>query len=112
MSRVVGVIVVEVAYSPAAGEIELVRLELAAGSSALQALRASRLMERHPEIDPSVMALGVWGRACAPSAMLCDGDRLEVYRALKVDPKEARRQRYQKQPKEKLSKTQRALRRR
>lgn len=107
MSRAVEAIVVEVAFSPAAGEVELVRLELAAGSTALQALRASRLMERHPEIDPSVMGLGVWARACAPGAALRDGDRLEVYRALKVDPKEARRQRYQKQPK-----AQRALRRR
>lgn len=90
---------VEVAFSPAAGEVDLVRLELAAGSTALQALRASRLMERHPQIDPSVMSLGIWGRACAPATALRDGDRLEIYRPLKVDPKEARRQRYRQQPK-------------
>lgn len=107
MSRTIETIAVEVVFSPAAGEIDLVHLDLAAGTTALQALRASRLMERHPQIDPSVMALGVWGRACAPGSMLRDGDRLEVYRPLKVDPKEARRQRYRQQPR-----PERALRRR
>jgi len=108
MSRFAETIVVEVAFSPAAGEVELVRLELAAGTTALQALRASRLMERHPQIDPSVMNLGIWGRACAAASALRDGDRLEVYRPLKVDPKEARRQRYRQQP----AKPQRALKKR
>ena len=56
-------------------------------------------MERYPQIDPSVMSLGIWGRACVPGTVLREGDRLEIYRPLKVDPKEARRQRYRQQPK-------------
>ena len=90
---------VEVAFSPAPGEVELVALQVAGGTTALQALRASRLMERYPQIDPSVMSLGIWGRACVAGTVLREGDRLEIYRPLKVDPKEARRQRYRQQPK-------------
>jgi uncharacterized protein len=107
MTRTAHTIGVEVVYSPQAGVVDRVPLELAPGTTALQALRASRLMERHPQIDPSVMSLGIWGRVCAPGTALREGDRLEIYRPLKVDPKEARRQRYRQQPK-----PERSLRRR
>jgi len=42
--------------------------------------------------------VGIWGRLCTPEAALRDRDRVEIYRALAVDPKEARRQRYRKKP--------------
>jgi uncharacterized protein len=88
---------VEVAYSPRAGEVDLVRLTLAAGSTALQALHASGLLERHPQIDATASRLGIWGRGCLSGAPLRDGDRVELYRELRVDPKEARRERYRGQ---------------
>ncbi len=43
------------------------------------------------------MRCGVWGRPQAPDWPLRDGDRVEVYRVLTVDPKEARRLRYKRQ---------------
>ena len=88
---------VEVAYSPRAREIDCVRLSVEEGTSVLQALRLSRLLERHPEIDLGTARVGVWGRVVALAQGLRDGDRVEVYRPLVVDPKEARRQRYRGQ---------------
>ena len=88
---------VEVVYSPGPREVDIVTLDMADGATVLHALRESRLMERHPQIDPASAKVGVWGRVVPLSQALRDGDRVEVYRPLVVDPKEARRQRYRKQ---------------
>ena len=86
---------VEVAYSPAPREVDLISVALPAGATVLHALRASRVLERHPEIDLNSQRVGIWGRAVASlSEPVRDGDRVEIYRGLRVDPKEARRQRY------------------
>ena len=85
---------VTVAYSPRPREVDLVELSLAAGATVIDALRASGLLERHPEIQLSEQKIGVWGKAAALDTPLRDGDRVELYRALQVDPKEARRLRY------------------
>lgn len=90
----VGLLRVEVAYSAAPRAVDVVAVELPEGSTVLHALRASRVLERHPEIDLSVNRVGVWGRAVALSEPLRASDRVEIYRGLRVDPKEARRQRY------------------
>ena len=81
---------IEVAYSPAAGATKQVVLRLPLGSTVLQALQ-----EAFPELEPEHLVVGVWGRLRALSDTLRDKDRVEIYRALLVDPKEARRQRYQ-----------------
>ena len=85
---------VTVAYSPRAGEVDETVLSLAAGATVQDAVRASQLALRHPKIDFAAMKLGVWGKLRAPSDALRDGDRVELYRPLTVDPKEARRLRY------------------
>lgn len=81
-------IAVEVAYSPRAGEVQRVTLALPAGATVAQAL-ASCGWEL-----PADLKVGVWGRLRAPGDALRDRDRVELYRALTVDPKEARRKRY------------------
>ena len=53
---------VEVAYAPGPGQVDLVKVTLAPGATVLHALRASRLLERHPDIDLAVQAVGIWGR--------------------------------------------------
>ncbi len=83
---------VEVGYALPEHE-DSVSLSLPAGATALDALRASRLLERHPEIDLARQKIGIYGRVVGAEARLRDGDRVEVYRPLAVDPKEARRQR-------------------
>lgn len=85
---------VSVAYSPCAGVVDEVVLWLPAGATVAEALRDSALRLRHPGLDLAAAPIGVWGTPCAPGDALRDGDRVEVYRALRVDPKEARRLRY------------------
>ena len=68
-----------------------VTVGLEEGATALDALRASGLLQRYPELDANAPALGIFGRRVTPDAKLRDGDRVEVYRALEVDPREARR---------------------
>ncbi len=63
------------------------------GSTVGEALEASGLLERHPEIDLSQQYVGIFGQITGLDAPLSDGDRVEVYRPLQIDPKEARRQR-------------------
>lgn len=87
---------VEVAFAAAPHRIERVALCLPAGSTALQALRASGLADRLGAAALDALALGLWGRAIEPGTMLRDRDRLELLRPLVVDPKEARRQRYRR----------------
>ena len=79
---------VEIAYSPGAGQVERLTLSLPEGATVAQAL------ERSGWTLPADARLGVWGRLRAPTDALRDRDRVEIYRALTVDPKEARRQRY------------------
>ena len=86
---------VEVAYSAAAGHMDLVVLTLAEGATVADALSASGLLEKHG-LHVAALRLGVWGKAREPGALLRSRDRVEIYRPLQVDPKEARRQRYRK----------------
>lgn len=86
---------VEVAYCPRPGVTDLVALTLPAGATVADALRASGLQERHA-LAPEGLRVGVWSRARELDTPLRDRDRVEIYRSLTVDPKEARRQRYQR----------------
>lgn len=83
---------VEVVYALPQGE-DAAFVDLARGRTALAAVRASGLLERHPEIDLGRCKLGIYGKVVDPNAPLADGDRVEIYRPLALDPKEARRRR-------------------
>jgi putative ubiquitin-RnfH superfamily antitoxin RatB of RatAB toxin-antitoxin module len=81
---------VEVVYALPA-EQRVVQLELEAGATAIEALRASGLLDRHPEIAGAEPLLGIFGARVKPDACLKAGDRVEVYRPLRLDPMAARR---------------------
>lgn len=83
---------IEVAWSPAPREVRLVALQLLPGTTVRDALLASGL-----DLDWATHAVGIWGQPAALEDPVRDGDRVEVYRALRVDPKEARRLRYRAQ---------------
>lgn len=86
---------VEVAFSPVARQVERCELTLPQGSTVVDALQASGLTARYPQIEAERWRVGIWGRTVPRSEALRDGDRVEVCRGLKVDPKEARRSRAQ-----------------
>ena len=90
----VDVVSVSVVYSPRGGEIDEVTLSLPEGATVADALRESGVSERH---DTRQLGVGVWGVLVELSDRLRDRDRIEIYRPLQVDPKEARRLRQQKQ---------------
>lgn len=86
---------VEVAYCPGPGEADVVALDLPAGAVLADALVASGLLPRHG-LPLDGLRVGVWCRPCEPTTALRENDRVEIYRPLTVDPKEARRLRYKR----------------
>ena len=71
-------------------------VEVAQGTTAEQAVLQSGIIEKCPEIDPTALTLGVWNRTVKEHYELKDGDRIEIYRPLIADPKDARRKRAEK----------------
>lgn len=72
---------------------EVLDLELPEGATVADAIAAARLAERHPGVDFGSMRAGVWSREAQGSQPLREGDRVELYRALRADAKEMRRRR-------------------
>lgn len=72
---------------------EVVRVVLPPGTTVREAVQASGLAARHPEIDLSKQVFGVFGKRAPPDTVVEDGDRVEIYRPLTADPKLARRRR-------------------
>jgi len=85
---------VEVAYAGPKRQI-VKSLALPAGSNVVQAIHASGLLDEFPEIDLAHQRVGVFGELVRLDDLLCDGERVEIYRALIADPKETRRRRAQ-----------------
>jgi len=83
---------VEVCY-PLPDKQEVVRLRLPAGSALQQAVAASGLLEKYPELDLAKNKFGIWNKLSKLDAALRDFDRVEIYRPLIADPKEVRKQR-------------------
>lgn len=86
---------IEVVYCPRPGLNDLVSLQLPLGSTVADALGASGLLQRHA-LPLDGLRVGVWCKVKELGTLLRDRDRVEVYRALIVDPKEARRLRYKR----------------
>lgn len=82
---------VEVVFAAPEGQL-LERVILSAGATVGDAIRRSGIQARFPERDLDALDTGIWGRVAARQQVLCDGDRVELYRPLQVDPRDARRQ--------------------
>ena len=68
-------------------------LKLSQGSNINQAINRSGVLSHFPEIDLKVNKVGVFSKIQPLDTLLCEGDRIEIYRPLMADPKEARRRR-------------------
>ena len=71
-------------------------VEVSQGTTAEQAVIQSGIIEECAEIDPTSRTLGVWNITVKAHYELKDGDRIEIYRPLIADPKDARRKRAEK----------------
>jgi putative ubiquitin-RnfH superfamily antitoxin RatB of RatAB toxin-antitoxin module len=87
---------IEVCYALPGGEGVICALSLAEGVTVQEAIDASGLLTRFPEIDLGVLKVGIFGKILPLDAILADSDRVEIYRPLKVDPKVARQRRVEK----------------
>jgi len=82
---------IEVAYAEPERQF-LRRVSLDAGATVADAILASGV-ERELGIDASALSVGIWSKPVSRDTRLEAGDRVEIYRALVADPKEARRRR-------------------
>jgi putative ubiquitin-RnfH superfamily antitoxin RatB of RatAB toxin-antitoxin module len=82
----------EVAYGRM-DEQALIPVESETALTAQQAIEQSGILERFSEIDLSSNKIGIFGKAAKLDVELSDGDRVEIYRPLIADPKEARKKR-------------------
>ncbi|MES2355999.1 MAG: RnfH family protein [Pseudomonadota bacterium] len=83
---------IEVAYARPDLQ-KIIELKVAVGTTILDAVRQSKIVEYFPEIDLARNKVGVFGKLAKPEAVLRDQDRVEIYRLLIADPKESRRKR-------------------
>jgi len=83
---------IEVCYA-LSGKQEVARLKLPSGATVQQALEASGLLTKYPEIDLKKNKFGVFAKLSKLDSVLRDQDRVEIYRPLIADPKEVRKQR-------------------
>jgi putative ubiquitin-RnfH superfamily antitoxin RatB of RatAB toxin-antitoxin module len=88
---------VTVVYSPTARQVLETPVELAPGSTVLQAIGRAGASLALDNVDLRLASVGVWGRKATLEQGLREGDRVEIYRPLEVDPKVARRERFRKQ---------------
>lgn len=81
---------VEVAYATPQKQVILeVLVDVDATLEAI--ILESRILDIFPEIDLSSQKIGIFGKMHDLSEAAQEGDRIEIYRPLTIDPKEARR---------------------
>ncbi|AJZ60253.1 rnfH Ubiquitin family protein [Paraburkholderia fungorum] len=86
---------IEVCYA-LANEQTLIAVDLPEGATLQQALDASGILQRYPQIDLGTQKVGVFGKLKPLDTVLADQDRVEIYRPLLVDPKLSRQRRVEK----------------
>ena len=89
---------VEVAYATPLRQ-EVIEVVIPPGASIEQVIRESGLLERFPEIDLARSRVGIFGEIASLQDPVRDGDRVEIYRPLLADPKDARRLRAERRAK-------------
>ena len=96
MAEVAGRVLV--VYAPPSGSGLPAEVEVPArpGLSIADALRESGLAARFPDISLASTRVGVWGKLRELGSLLAAGDRVEIYRPLRADPKASRSQRAKK----------------
>jgi uncharacterized protein len=88
---------ISLVYSPVPRQVREWSLELAPDSTVAQALAECLIFEEFPELQAAQPVLGIWGKKISLDQVLKEGDRVEIYRGLRVDPKIARRERFDRQ---------------
>ncbi len=83
---------IEVAYATDV-QSYLLSVAVPVGSTIAQGIETSGILEQCPEIKLDQNKVGIFSKLKSLDDKLNEGDRIEIYRPLKIDPKEARRRR-------------------
>lgn len=83
---------VYVAYATVKKQLEI-ELDWLPGETVAEVIKRSKIMDTFPEIDLAINKVGLFGKVCQLDDEPRDADRIEIYRPLKIDPKESRRNR-------------------
>lgn len=84
---------VSVIYAAGADEQCELSVAVPAGATLREAIQQSGILTRYPEIDLTTCAVGIYSKRANLEDVVNAGDRIEIYRPLLIDPKEARRAR-------------------
>lgn len=88
---------VEIVYALREEQV-LLTLEVEEGTTVWEAIERSGIVTRFPEINVGRAHVGIFGRPARLDTQVKEGDRVEIYRPLIADPKDARRERAQRAP--------------
>ena len=69
------------------------RLEVPDDSTVEQAIQLSGVLKLYPEINLSTQKVGIFGKIATLETPVKDGDRVEIYRPITVDPQTVQRRR-------------------
>ena len=83
---------IEVAYATPEKQL-IIPVFVKEGTTAIEAVKLSKIEEQFTEIDMENLVLGIFGKHTVPETILREKDRVEIYRPLIADPKEIRRKR-------------------
>ena len=86
---------IEVIYATKTKQ-EIISIKVDEPCDVNKAIKQSGILTNFPEIDLAVNKVGIFSRICQLNELLHDFDRIEIYRPLIIDPKEARKQRANK----------------
>ena len=93
-------IAIEVAYA-SVNKSCLIQVEVEEGTTVQQAIASSGILQQYPDINLQTNKVGLFSKIVALDVPVRAGDRIEIYRPLLLDPKEARRLRAEKAKQEK-----------
>jgi len=69
---------------------KVIRLQVPEGTQLAEAVALSGMADEFPELDMSTSKMGIYGQVESPGRILADGDRVEIYRPLLINPRQAR----------------------
>lgn len=84
---------IEIVYAQSSLEQDLREIELKPDANIREAIELSGMLDDYPHIDIDRYGVGVFSKRAGLDDRLSEGDRVEIYRSLVIDPKEARRRR-------------------
>lgn len=85
---------IELVYIPISNIPLMYQVAWQTGMTVQQAITQSKIYQLHPEIQS--LSFGIFSQPAKPETVLSDGDRIEFYRPLTLDPKDKRRERAKK----------------